>query len=277
MYVQDQQAYWTINKIGLKKCIWEMLLLFFFTEVTVANASTSETPSSSKIMKVVFEKFYPSAYMENGEAKGIDVDILLLAMQQSGVKIHFAEYPWNRCVAMVDAKEVDAVIPMVYTEARASKYTLGTSMRVRGNLVVINKQRVKKEITKLQDLENLLVAVGKGYGISKEWEAMVAEGKVKVDEVFAEDVYGALVRKVAKGGVDAAIVDVQFIDNRLNKLIEEGIDTKDFVTTKVLLKKETHVGFTKDNPFAAIYENGLAKIKLQIPNIVKKYNVRWVE
>lgn len=189
-----------------RRVITLIMVLFFFSSLIFAE---------ERAMKVGFEEFPPSAFMKNGKPSGIDVEILEAAMGVSGVKIEFSTYPWARCLVMLDKKEIDAVIPMVYSEERAEKYSLGTSMRTRENVIIL-KQDIKKEINRLEDLSGMTIASGKGYAINKEFDEA---SYIKRDYVAtAGEVYEILVKKVASGRVDGAVVDMRVLYGVIDKL-----------------------------------------------------------
>lgn len=241
----------------------KILAISIMTLIFLSNLVFAE----ERAMRVGFEEFPPSAFMKDGKPSGIDVEILEAAMSVSGVKINFYTYPWARCLLMLDKKQLDAVIPMVYSEERAERYSLGTSMRTRENVIILKKE-ITGEINKLEELSGMTIASGKGYAINKEFDEAVY---IKKDYVAtAGEVYEILVKKVASGRVDGAVVDLQVLHQILKKLKAENR----VKITKIIYKKETHVGFIKNSSYFPLYEKGIKVIKDngELKKIIDKWN-----
>ena len=216
-------------------------------------------------MKVCYENFMPSAGMKDDKPIGIDVEILTEAMKTQNVKINFTMQPWNRCLFELDKKTVDAVIPMVYSKERDEKYSLGTSMRTRGNVLIANKKM--KEINSLKDLTGLKVAYAAGYVISKDFTD--ANYFTKVEVTSSDEVAHKVLEKIIDGTADCGFLDIETADHVIKKL---KLKNK-VIITNFKIKKETHVGFTKNNPYLTSYEKGFKIISKngKVTQIINKY------
>ncbi|APJ03857.1 substrate-binding periplasmic protein [Silvanigrella aquatica] len=221
--------------------------------------------SYAKEMKVCFEDFLPSAGMKGDKPIGIDVEIISAAMKTQNVKIKFIMLPWNRCIYELDKKSIDAIIPMVYSQERDEKYSLGTSMRTRGNILIRNPKT--KEINSLQDMSGLKVGSAKGYVISKEYTE--ATNFTKVDITSSDEVAAKILKEIANGSVDCGIVDMDSAYILIKKLQLE----KKVIISNFKLKKASHVGFVKNSPYLNLYEKGFKIISDngQIKRIIDKY------
>lgn len=242
----------------MRKLIIILLINIFIFKLYAQNKSEK--------MKVCFEDFRPSAYFENKKAVGIDVEILESAMGSQNVAIEFIMMPWNRCLSELDSNKIDAVIPMVFSEERNLKYSLGSSMRTRGNFFIVNKN-FKKKIKTISDLEGLVVLIGKGYSISKDFND--AKNFEKIEVTSSEFVYAKILNMIATNRADIGVIDLQIYPWLVKDL---NLESK-LVRSDLILTKETHVGFTKNNKFLEIYEKGYKNIKKQglIEIIIKKY------
>ena len=245
----------------MKKIMAIILILIF--NGTIIHAE------ERKIMKVGFEDFPPSATMKDGKAVGIDVEILELAMNAVGVKVEFVMMPWSRCILMLDNGEIDAVIPMVYSKEREKRYTLGTSLRTRGNVIVL-KRDIKKDVKTLDDLTGMTIGTGQNYVINKEFDEALNFKKERV--ATSEKMNEKKKKKVVFGRNDGAVMDIDSLKILAKKFkIENKIKISEIVYTK-----ESHVGFTKDNRFYKLYEKGFKIIKgnRELENILKKWDLK---
>ncbi len=206
------------------------------------------------VMRVGFEDYLPSASIKDGKAIGVDVELVAAAMKAVGVEVSFEMFPWSRCLHMLDHKQLDAVIPMVFSTERDDKYTLGTSLRTRGNVVVLSR-RIHKDVRTIKDLDGMTIGVGQGYAISKEFDE--ATGFTKDPVATAGETYQLLLRKVAAARNDGAVIDLSVFYPMVRKLkIENEVKISDF-----RFPKASHVGFTKNNPFHPLFERGFKVIQ----------------
>lgn len=207
-----------------------------------------------KVMQVGFEDFLPSASIKDGKPIGVDVELIAAAMKEVGVEIKFGMYPWSRCLQMLDDKELDAVIPMVYSKERDEKYSLGTSLRTRGNVIVLSKN-VTKDVKGIKDLDGITVGVGQGYAVSKEFDEAT---HFKRDAITTSgEMYKILLKKAAAGRNDAVVIDLSVVNQMMKKLKIEN----DVKISNYKFPKASHVGFTKNSPFLPLYEKGFKTIQ----------------
>lgn len=63
--------------------------------------------------------WYPFTYTENGDSRGLHVDIVKLACQELGLRCEFEPLPWKRCLLSVKAGQKDGVVSASYNRERA--------------------------------------------------------------------------------------------------------------------------------------------------------------
>ena len=234
--------------------------------MTLLYVSFPATAQERKVMRVGFEDYLPSASIKYGKAIGIDVELVVAAMNAVGVDVQFYMFPWSRCLHMLDYNQLDAVIPMVYSKERDEKYTLGSSLRTRANVVVLSKH-VSKDVRSLRDLDGMTIGVGQGYAISMEFD----EAKNFRKELVATsgETYEFLLRKVATGRNDGVVIDTSVVSAMARKLSIEN----DVKISSLRFPKATHVGFSKNNPFHPLFERGFQAI--QDNGVYKKIVDQW--
>ncbi|WP_158998202.1 substrate-binding periplasmic protein [Pigmentibacter ruber] len=238
-------------------------IIYFLISLIINKAAT---PIQAESMKVCFEDFKPSAYFINDKPAGIDVEILTEIMQTQNIEVNYVMKPWNSCIYDLDMQRVDAVIPMVYSKERDEKYSLGSSIRTRGNFLVASKNFTKK-INSFKDMDKLSVLFGTGYSISKEFDEASNFNKISVTS--SDFVYEKILNMVSSMRVDVGIIDAQIYPIIIKKLnLENKVKILDFKLTK-----ETHVGFTKNNKFFPLYERGIKKVDLNylVNKKIEKY------
>jgi|GEM_PF-1590385 len=69
--------------------------------------------------------FAPFTYQdEQGQARGLHVEIIEGMLQHAGVEYRFVGYPWKRLVAMSDHGAVDIALPFRHKEERFERYNM---------------------------------------------------------------------------------------------------------------------------------------------------------
>jgi ABC-type amino acid transport substrate-binding protein len=154
---------------------------------------------------------------------------------------------------------------MVYSKERDEKYSLETSMRTRGNVLVTNKKM--KNINSLEDLTGFKVASATGYVISKEFTE--ATNFTKVEFTSSDETSYKILEKIINGTVDCGFLDIHIAKKAIHFLKLEN----KVIVTNFTMKKTTHVGFTKNNPYLKSYEKGFKIISEngKIKKIIDKY------
>ena len=204
--------------------------------------------------------------MKDGKAIGVDVELVTAAMKEVGVEIKFGMYPWSRCLSMLDSKELDAVIPMVYSKERDDKYSLGTSLRTRGNAIVLAKN-VNKDVSSIKDLDGMTIGLGQNYAITKDFDEATNFKKETV--TTSGEMYETLLRKVAAGRNDGAVIDLSVMNPMIKKLKIEN----EVKLSSLKFPKASHVGFSKNSQFHPLYEKGFKLI--QENGTYKKILDKW--
>jgi polar amino acid transport system substrate-binding protein len=144
---------------------------------------------------VYAEEFSPYSYRQNGQLKGILVDIVEeVLVRRLRLSVEHSGYPWTRAQILVQRGEADAFVTVATEERRA--YTVPSSEWVtQGRLALFARRNHPKlaqfrGIKGVQDLKG--VRIGTYYGNS--W----AKSKLgAMDMQFAKDRDGALRMLVA--------------------------------------------------------------------------------
>jgi len=147
-----------------------------------------------------FNDWPPYSVMKDGTADGITVDILREAARRVGLAATFRELPWKRCLQMVEAGRVDAVMDA----ARRDEYVQGDA----SSTVYTNTFWVRAD-DPLQafdtaDLPGRSVGLVNGYQYGKELDEILAQPEI-VKEYSKDD--STNIRKLSFKRVDIIIGD----------------------------------------------------------------------
>lgn len=159
-----------------------------------APAQTSGTVS------FCFNNWAPYALYDEGGASGISVDILRAAATRAGLRAEFEELPWNRCLAMVQQGDIDAVMDaatrpgFIQGPTSFSKYT---------NTFWVREDSPIKELS-FSALRGLSVGLVDGY-VYPDTLTKAIEDAGMVVETSVDD--ATAIRKLAFGRIDSIVAD----------------------------------------------------------------------
>ncbi len=74
--------------------------------------------AQEKKMIAVFPTWEPYGYVENGEAKGFEIEIFKAVMTMLNIPVEFVHQPWKRCLYSVKNGYADVVISALKVEER---------------------------------------------------------------------------------------------------------------------------------------------------------------
>lgn len=124
-------------------------------------------------MKIVyFDSYPPRSWLENGEMKGILIDIISEVIQNRlGIPLIHEGYPWARAQAMVESGLADAFIT-IPTEKRRTYTVVGQQPVIQFNLYIATQKNNPKlqqlrEITSIKALKPFRLVDYHGNGFAK--------------------------------------------------------------------------------------------------------------
>ncbi len=187
--------------------------------------------------KVVFafEAYSPYEYVENGVAKGPDVEAIREACKKSGIDPEFKEMPWAQALLQVEKGTVDAIFSLFKNaEREAFLYFPTKKLSSETNVIIVKKGSTKKA-TKIADMSGWLVGVTKEYSYGDVFDS---SNVFKRDEALDGDI---LLKKLEAGRMDAAII---------NELVWQTLEKKLGLTGKfeklfTVSSEPMYVGFSK--------------------------------
>ncbi len=105
-------------------CYVTLLLAHCGLFIAQVNASSS--------LKICHEanQYPPYIYHENGQSRGLLIDIVQKASQLSNISVTFYGTSWTRCQKDVETGQADALFAMVKTDERSLKFAFPTQLKL---------------------------------------------------------------------------------------------------------------------------------------------------
>lgn len=149
----------------------------------------------------VFDSLPPYEYLENGVAKGLNVDIIRSVCKKIGVTPVFREYPWSRAMHMVKNGEVDAIFSLYKTKEREEFLLFPTHpLNDETNVIIVPKESVLRAGS-LDDMKKWRVGVVQDYSYGEKFDNYAAIYK----EASTDN--EQLLRKLEGGRLDAVVIN----------------------------------------------------------------------
>ena len=130
------------------------------------NEKQKEFIQSHPIIKVSNEKDWaPYDYNENGVAKGYSIDYLNLIAKKIGVTFEYETDRWSNLIQKIKNREIDVIHPLSINDKR-KKYLHFTEVLFNNDAAIVTND-INKDIKSLNDLDNKIVSVAKGWNQTK--------------------------------------------------------------------------------------------------------------
>lgn len=198
------------------------------------------------------QNFPPYAYLENGQLKGIHVDIVKAVMAQSGVKYSITTFPWARVVRTTNEASVDFSFPWVGKPERFKKYLMVGPIH-EGRTVFAVKKSSSITYNNLQDISGLTVGTVRDYSYSTEFDNAT---NFKKDNAAKDNIN--IIKKLTNGRVDLIIGDENVLAAEAKKL---GVLSDIKFLPKAVKNALRYAAFPKqNNKQAETFRKGLDKI-----------------
>jgi len=236
--------------------------LFLLISAIALLFTVARPPASiaSEPVRFCFNFWPPYAYRdENGNPRGISIDLIRLAAQNLNMETEFVLLPWKRCLQEVKTGKIHAVIDA----AKREEYLQGpTSHSLYTNTVWVHRDSPLTALSSMNTLRNKIAGYIDGYVMPEEFTNIDGlHVDYSIDEKTA-------IKKLASKRVDFIIADLTntaFIQKKQNLPIRALSPTPS--------ADKLYISFNKDQPalqkrfdteFSRIMNNGsLDQIYLQ--------------
>ena len=210
----------------MKKLNLVSLMVVFVLSLTVfAACSKDDKDNSSKgsgkqTYKVGVDASYPPfEWKENGEYKGIDIDLIREIAKRGGFEIEIQSMDFKGIIPALQSKQLDiAIAGMTITDERRQVLDFSDPYFDAGLSIVVGKNN--EDVNGPDDLANKTVAVKKGtFGATYATENLEPLGA----KVIQFDSSATMFEEVLAGRADALIEDYPVI---AYAIVDNGLDLK---------------------------------------------------
>ncbi|QGY39098.1 transporter substrate-binding domain-containing protein [Pseudodesulfovibrio cashew] len=210
------------------------LLRYFFLAALFAVLPLRAATAEDATLPIVFEDYPPYEYVEDGEVKGINLDLIREAFRRMGVTPYFEPRPWKRAIYQLQAGEILALSSGFKTPER-EKFALFPAPLAMETNVIACRAGLNANVHSLEDIRDLRVGVVSAYVYGDPFDSMT--GLNKVEAQSSEH----LLRMLLENRVDVAVGNKAVFRYLALKLNRE----KDIRIAYVLGSQPLYVMFSK--------------------------------
>lgn len=225
-------------------------------------ALTVEGPRTVHLVSL----FWPPYVGKELPFGGIDTQLIRQALAQEGLDLKVDFVPWTRALAMFESGMIDGIYPE-YPE-RGDKHTHCAMSQAYRTANLSIAEPVDKPITwdQVRDLSRYRIGIVRGYLNTPEFDALVANGLVRV-EVEPTDVIN--LRKVAAQRIDGALIDPEVY----RYMTENDVSLQPLLgliqlNPKPLAERTLHICFldtARGRSLRQVFHAGLKDLGLALP------------
>jgi len=170
-----------------------MIALLCLTSLILPATGVAETAV------VGIDHFPPWKLCEHGKAKGIDIELTKALFKEVGVTPDFLEYPWARCLNMLETGQVAFISGILKRPDREIFLTFIEPPYKTHSSKVFYRLRTSRDIKGIEDLTGLTVGIQRGAKFFPEFDNNHSLTKTTV----TNDRFNFL--KLSKGRIDAVL------------------------------------------------------------------------
>ncbi len=191
---------------------------------------------SSAEITLAYVDFPPYEYEENGEAKGIQVEIVEELFERAGVRLNLVYLPFPRAYKKVEEGYMDGLFNFYKTASRMERFDYSAPLILNPLMYFVRKD-FPLRIETLEDLRGMWVGVMEGYTYGDHFDNSTH---------FKKDVAGSHVSNLRK--LEAGRIDVYPVDRLVGIYTAHQLGmTNEFnILPDPLVVMEGHIGFTKN-------------------------------
>jgi polar amino acid transport system substrate-binding protein len=168
----------------------------------IASALTSVAHGAEKVIIYGDDDYAPYSYVENGQFKGIYVDVLKKAIQKMppNYQVELQPIPWKRGLDQLESGAGFALFPPYLKKERTYIQPYSVSM-LREEVVVFCHEDVMKSARKKfpDDFSGLTIGVNAGFALSDTLGTAAKSGKLRLSEAKGNE---SNLKKLANKRVD---------------------------------------------------------------------------
>jgi polar amino acid transport system substrate-binding protein len=153
-------------------------------------------------LQVCTNEWPPYTLLEDGQVRGIDADLLHLALSNLGISYNITLEPWRRCLYKMNEGQLDILLDAFYSEERVKNMLFPSEPMAESAMVLFYATARPHRINSVEELSGLRVGTEPGYAYRDE---SFASGShfIREDAPTLEANFG----KLLLGRVDLVITD----------------------------------------------------------------------
>jgi polar amino acid transport system substrate-binding protein len=258
-----------INSYRLK-VISQVLCLIFLCGTKSSFATQIEhSKSDDKFFKLAVAIYPPYNYKdENGEIKGLNIEIITAALSSVGYQVNIELLPFGRALQYAKQGTVDG-IALWYSEHRTQWFQFSEPF-TNSESVFYKRKSLKVNYQTLSDISPFIVGTVQKYAYPENFSN---NSKIKKDQVLNDE---KNIKKLILGRIDLALIDKRMAQFILKKNHPEQIHLFDSAGT---LKNENYyLAISKNTENykqkIKVFNLGLANIKKNgiLEKIISRYD-----
>jgi polar amino acid transport system substrate-binding protein len=208
-----------------------------------------------KLIQLVADPYFPFQYVEDGEIRGIDHDVIQAAFREHGIETHTRLFAWDECIRIMEAALADGLFQIQPTAARARTFHFSTLLRT-ARTVFLENSSIPIDLSNMQTeaavLEKYSLGTVSGYSYGS-----AIDGLSGPNRVFVVD-QEALLIGLAQGNFDLALMDWEVAVFLCRKLGIEGVDK----VAGFEYQRQLHVAFQKElGKIVNLFNSGIDKLE----------------
>jgi len=151
--------------------------------VLLGSVAVQSVAAQQVLNFATLDKFSPFTWKENGQAKGIDIDIVKEMCQRMGVECNIRFYPWKRVLAYTEEGKIDGGFGAFKNPTReAFAYFLEYPVHYSTYSIFVKKGH-EFPFKKIEDLYGKNIGINRGFKLNKEFDEAASTNKIRVQEV----------------------------------------------------------------------------------------------
>ena len=120
-------------------------------------------PAQAQPLRVCTNEWPPYTLLEDGQVRGIDADLLTLALDKLGIPHEMTLEPWRRCLRKMKDGQLDILLDAFYNEERAQQMLFPTEPMAENAMVLFYATARPHIVNSVSELSGLRVGTEPGY------------------------------------------------------------------------------------------------------------------
>lgn len=167
------------------------------------SATVPQQPSTpaatDATVAIACEIFPPFSYQEDGQVKGIFIDLVREAFRRSGTPITITAYPWARAIAMLENGETDALCTIYKSAQRETFADFSQAVVPDIQSLFVRREAEFRFDGSLESLRGRTIGTVEGYSYGETFDEAFKNGTLRSEPVNLID---RNVEKLLDGRID---------------------------------------------------------------------------